>query len=608
MKISSVKVVISNTEHCCFAKAISHEIAESAKQRKTGIAMRSVDYLQTKMRTQHAVIAIDTENEEVAGFCYIESWQDKSYVSNSGLIVFPKYRSLGLAKALKEKAFELARLYYPNARIFGLTTNPVVMKINCELGYQPTSFAKLTHDMTFWQGCQSCVNFSILQSKNYQNCLCTGMLYEPNNHKPKEQKMKVIVAFSGGLDTSFCVKYLQQEKNLEVHTVTVNTGGFSKFDLAEIEKRAYQLGATTHQNIDATNDFYNHCVKYLIFGNVLKNNCYPLSVSAERAFQSMVIANKANELGINKIAHGCTGAGNDQVRFDLMFHILCSNVEIITPIRDLSLTRAQTQAYLIKHGIECSDKTKKYSINKGLWGTSIGGVETLSSHLALPEEAWSSQMTKSLSDEEKVKITFLKGEPIALNDELSNPIQLIKKLNELASCYAIGRDIHVGDTIINIKGRVGFEAPAPMVLIKAHHCLEKHVLTKAQLKLKDQLACTYGEMVHEGQFMDPALRDIENFLSSTQLHVSGNVFIKLKPWYFTITGIESDYDLMQQQGAQYGEGNTSFSGQDVRGFSKILSNQLAAYHQKLKNKQSNQTTKLVTSSTDKKAHNALLVN
>ncbi len=584
MKLSNIEIVIANSTHCRFAEAISRQIEESAKQRKTGIAKRSVSYLQGKLSTQHAVIAIDQLLNTVAGFCYIESWQDKRYVSNSGLIVFPAYRNLGLSKMIKNKAFELARTYYPEAKIFGLTTNPQVMHINYELGYEPVAFTGLTTDKTFWQGCKSCVNFPILQSKEYQNCLCTAMLYDPvrkqaQREQQKEQKMKVIVAFSGGLDTSFCVKYLQHEHGLEVHTVTVNTGGFSTIELTEIEKKAYQLGAKTHQCIDATKDFYQQCVKFLIFANALKNNCYPLSVSAERTFQAMTIAKAANSMGISKIAHGCTGAGNDQVRFDLMFHILCPHIEIITPIRDLKLSRSKTQEYLIKHGIACSQSTKNYSINKGLWGTSVGGVETLTSHLYLTDEAWPTGLSKSANEAEMLKITFINGEPIALNDELSNSIQVIQKLNSIASQYGIGRDIHIGDTIINIKGRVGFEAAAPLILIKAHHLLEKHVLTKAQLKIKTLLTDTYAEMVHEGQFLDPAVRDIEALLLSSQAKVTGDVFVLLKPYHFVLLGVQSEHDLMQAQSAKYGEENTSFSGNDVKGFTKVMSNQLATYYQ-----------------------------
>ncbi|WP_119344495.1 argininosuccinate synthase [Facilibium subflavum] len=571
-----MKIQIANASHCRFAKAISQQIADSAKQRKTGIALRSIAYIKAKMCSFHAIVAIDTALDQPAGFCYIEAWQDKDFVSTSGLIVFENYRGFGIASKIKAKALTLARKYYPNAKVFGLTTSQQVMDINNKLGYQPVAYEKLTKDLTFWQGCQSCVNFEILKRKNYQNCLCTGMLYNLNQFKSKEQKMKIILAFSGGLDTSFCVKYLIDE-GFDVYTITVNTGGFDQTQLLEIEKKAYQLGATVHHNIEATKRFYTHCVKYLLFGNVLKNNCYPLSVSAERAFQAYLIAEYANKKGIDHIAHGCTSAGNDQVRFDMMFDILCPNAKIITPIKDQKITRAQAQNYLKTHGIDCSDKTKDYSINQGLWGTSVGGVQTLTSSQGLPEEAWPVSMSKDKDALQEIKISFVKGEPIALNDEAMNPVGVIQKLQSIAQSFGIGRDIHVGDTIINAKGRVGFEAAAPMILIKAHHVLEKHVLTKTQLKIKEMLANTYGELIHEGQFLEPGLRDIEALLSASQSHVSGDVFVSLRPWHFYVTGCQSKYDLMAMQSIQYGEHNETLTLDDIKGFTKVAALQLKTY-------------------------------
>ncbi len=577
--LNHIDIVIAHSKHNYLAKGISKQIAKSAKDRGTGIALRSTEYIQSKINTSHAIIAFDKLNNTIAGFCYIESWQAKNFVSNSGLIIFPNYRGIGLARKVKKKALELASTHYPNAKFFGLTTSPQVMKINCDLGYRPVTYQELTQDQIFWQGCQSCVNFSILQAKNHKNCLCTAMLYDPKWFK-KEEKVKLILAFSGGLDTSYCAKYLV-EAGYEVYSVTVNTGGFDQNELKEIEKRSLSLGVTQHINIEATKDFYQNCVKYLLFGNVLKNNCYPLSVSAERAFQARVIANYANEHHIQHIAHGCTGAGNDQVRFDLMFHVLCPDVKIITPIRDQKLSRKETADYLKSHGIDCPQKTQNYSVNKGLWGTSVGGVETLSSNKFIPEKAWPTQMTKGTDDEIVIKVSFYQGEPVALNDEASSPICVINKLQAMAGKYGIGRDIHVGDTVINIKGRVGFEAAAPMILIKAHHALEKHVLTKSQLKTKELVAANYGEMTHEGQFLDPALRDIEALLCSSQKHVTGDVFVMLKPWHFYIVGCQSRYDLMADQGAVYGEENNRFSADDVKGFSKILSNQLQNYQTKV---------------------------
>ena len=388
---------------------------------------------------------------------------------------------------------------------------------------------------------------------------------------------KVVLAFSGGLDTSYCVKYLSEVKNLDVHAILVNTGGFDDPELKEIERRAQDLGVSSFKAIDVQEKFYHECVKYLIFGNILKNNTYPLSVSAERVFQAMAIALEAKKMGADYIAHGSTGAGNDQVRFDLIFQTICPKAEIITPIRDQQLSREEEIAFLKGHGVEMNWEKAQYSINQGLWGTSVGGVETLTSDQYLNEEAFPSQLENN--QPEQVKITFEKGEPIALNGKALTPVELIKHLNALASKYAIGRDIHVGDTIIGIKGRVGFEAAAPLILIKAHHTLEKHVLTKWQLQLKEQLSSWYGNLVHEGQFLEPALRDIEHFLESSQINVSGDVTVQLNPYHFHIIGIHSEHDLMSSKFGAYGEMNKGWTGEDVKGFSKIFGNQSQIYYQ-----------------------------
>ena len=388
---------------------------------------------------------------------------------------------------------------------------------------------------------------------------------------------KVVLAFSGGLDTSYCVKYLSEVKNLDVHAILVNTGGFDDPELKEIERRAQDLGVSSFKAIDVQEKFYHECVKYLIFGNILKNNTYPLSVSAERVFQAMAIALEAKKMGADYIAHGSTGAGNDQVRFDLIFQTICPKAEIITPIRDQQLSREEEIAFLKGHGVEMNWEKAQYSINQGLWGTSVGGVETLTSDQYLNEEAFPSQLENN--QPEQVKITFEKGEPIALNGKTLTPVELIKHLNALASKYAIGRDIHVGDTIIGIKGRVGFEAAAPLILIKAHHTLEKHVLTKWQLQLKEQLSSWYGNLVHEGQFLEPALRDIEHFLESSQINVSGDVTVQLNPYHFHIIGIHSEHDLMSSKFGAYGEMNKGWTGEDVKGFSKIFGNQSQIYYQ-----------------------------
>lgn len=388
---------------------------------------------------------------------------------------------------------------------------------------------------------------------------------------------KVVLGFSGGLDTTYCVKYLSEEKGYEVHSIIVNTGGFSEEELTQIEAHAYKLGVKTHTTINAVKGYYDRIIKYLVFGNVLKNNTYPLSVSAERLSQALHIAEHAKKLNADAVAHGSTGAGNDQVRFDMIFHIMIPGVEIITPIRDLKLSREEEIAYLKSKGIEMNFEKAMYSINKGLWGTSVGGKETLSSKGMLPEEAWPTQVTKS--DSEEVKLGFIKGELVAVNDNhFSHPSEAIQYLQTIAGGFGIGRDIHVGDTIIGIKGRVGFEAAAPMVILKAHHALEKHVLTKWQLQWKDQLAQFYGNWLHEGQILDPVMRDIEAFLENSQQQVTGEVFVQLLPYRFQVIGIESKYDLMSSKFGKYGEMNTGFTGDDVRGFSKIFGNQTSIWN------------------------------
>ncbi|MFW5761568.1 MAG: argininosuccinate synthase [Cyclobacteriaceae bacterium] len=390
-------------------------------------------------------------------------------------------------------------------------------------------------------------------------------------------KKKVVLAFSGGLDTSYCAIFLAKEMNMEVHAVLVNTGGFSREALADTESRVKKLNLQHFTVIDKTENFYQKCVRYLIYGNVLKNNTYPLSVSAERIFQAMAIVNHAQKIGAQAIAHGSTGAGNDQVRFDLLFQVMAPDIEIITPIRDHKLTRQQETEYLAANGFDWEWKKAKYSINQGLWGTSVGGAETLTSHQSLPEDAYPHQLEKS--NEEKIVVEFEKGEPVAFNGKkYPSQVRLIEDLNELASQYAIGRDIHIGDTIIGIKGRVGFEAAAPLLLIKAHHLLEKHVLTKWQQYWKEQLGNWYGMLLHEGQYLEPVMRNIEKFLTDTQQNVSGKVFIKLAPYRFELQGIESPYDLMQVKFGSYGEQNLAWSGEDVKGFTKILSNQLKIFY------------------------------
>ena len=388
---------------------------------------------------------------------------------------------------------------------------------------------------------------------------------------------KIVLGFSGGLDTSFCVKYLSEDKGFEVHSIIVNTGGFSDEELKQVEAHAYKLGVKSHTNINAVTGYYDRIIKYLIFGNVLKNNTYPLSVSAERLSQALHIAEHVKKLNADAVAHGSTGAGNDQVRFDMIFHIMIPGVEIITPIRDLKLSREQEIEYLKNKGVDMNFAKAMYSINKGLWGTSVGGKETLSSKGMLPEEAWPTQVTKTGSQE--VRLTFTKGELTKVDGKaFGHPSEAIQYLQTIAGPYGVGRDIHVGDTIIGIKGRVGFEAAAPMIILKGHHALEKHVLTKWQLQWKDTLAQFYGNWLHEGQILDPVMRNIEAYLENSQENVNGDVFVTLQPYRFQVTGIESKYDLMSSKFGKYGEMNTGFTGEDVRGFSKIFGNQTSIFY------------------------------
>jgi argininosuccinate synthase len=387
---------------------------------------------------------------------------------------------------------------------------------------------------------------------------------------------KIVLGFSGGLDTSYCVKYLRDELGYEVHSILVNTGGFSEDELKAIEQHAFTLGVASHKTLNAIRPYYDRILRYLIYGNVLKNNTYPLSVSAERLIQALGIADHVNALNADAVAHGSTGAGNDQVRFDMIFHIQIPGVPILTPIRDLQLSREAEIEYLKSKGVQMNFAKAAYSINKGLWGTSVGGRETLSSNGMLPEEAWPTPVTRSGT--ETLRLQFEKGELICVNDHrFEHPSEAIQYLQTIAGPYGVGRDIHVGDTIIGIKGRVGFEAAAPMIILKAHHALEKHVLTKWQLQWKDQLALFYGNWLHEGQILDPVMRDIEAFLSNTQQHVTGSVFIQLNPYRFQVTGIESEYDLMNSRFGKYGEMNAGFTGNDVRGFSRIAGQQTIIY-------------------------------
>ncbi|NBH93081.1 argininosuccinate synthase [Muribaculaceae bacterium Isolate-083 (Janvier)] len=392
-----------------------------------------------------------------------------------------------------------------------------------------------------------------------------------------EKKKKVVLAFSGGLDTSFAAKYLSEDLGYEVHTAIANTGGFSDEELKTIEEKALRLGAASHASLDVTGDYYDKSIRYMIAGNVLRNGTYPISVSSERIFQAIAIIEYAKKIGADAVAHGSTGAGNDQVRFDLTFQILAPEIEIITPTRDMTLTREYEIDYLKKHGIEADFKKMEYSINKGLWGTSIGGKETLHSEQTLPESAYPSQITEK--GEEQMTITFEKGEISAVNGKTyADKIDAIREVERLGARYGIGRDMHIGDTIIGIKGRVGFEAAGPILIIAAHKMLEKHTLTKWQQYWKDQIGTWYGMFLHESQYLEPVMRDMEAFLENSQRNVSGTVEIILRPYSYTLVGVDSPFDLMKTDFGEYGEVNKAWSADDVKGFTKILGNQMKIYH------------------------------
>ena len=394
-------------------------------------------------------------------------------------------------------------------------------------------------------------------------------------------KEKLVLAYSGGLDTSYSLKKLSQE-NYEVHAVSVNTGGFSKQEIDTIEKKAYEIGAHTYKNINALKSYYNKIVRYLIYGNVLKNNTYPLSVSAERIIQAIEILEYAKKNDAKYIAHGSTGAGNDQVRFDMIFQVLAPEIKIITLIRDQELSREEEIEYLKNNGVDIPWEKAKYSINQGLWGTSVGGAETLTSKEPLPDSAFPSVLKKNNSEE--LELEFKLGELYAVNQKKGDPVQLIQEIHNIAKDFAIGRDVHVGDTIIGIKGRVGFEAAAPIIIIKAHHLLEKHTQSKWQQFQKDQLANFYGMQLHEGHYLDPVMRDIENYMKSSQSNVNGKVFIKLHPYRFELLGIDSPNDLMQAKFGSYGEMNKGWSSEEAKGFIKIFSNASRIYQNTNKNK------------------------
>ncbi|MBQ1987093.1 MAG: argininosuccinate synthase [Muribaculaceae bacterium] len=391
------------------------------------------------------------------------------------------------------------------------------------------------------------------------------------------EKKKVVLAFSGGLDTSYCVKYLSEECGYEVYTAIANTGGFNEQELKSIEERALALGAKEHATLDVTQEYYEKSIKYMVFGNVLRNGTYPISVSSERVFQALAIINYAKSIGAKYVAHGSTSAGNDQIRFDLTFQILAPEIEIITPTRDKNLTREYEINYLKEHGYEADFTKLEYSINKGLWGTSIGGKETLKSNLTLPEEAYPTQMTAT--ENTQITLDFEKGEIAGVNGlKFDDKVSAIQYLEEVVAPYAIGRDMHIGDTIIGIKGRVGFEAGAPLLIIAAHKMLEKHTLTKWQQYWKDQIGTWYGMFLHESQYLEPVMRDMEAFLESSQDNVTGRVIVDLKPYHYVLVGVETPFDLMKSDFGEYGELSKGWTADDIKGFTRIMGNQMKIFH------------------------------
>ncbi len=384
-------------------------------------------------------------------------------------------------------------------------------------------------------------------------------------------KKKVVLAYSGGLDTSYCGVYLTKNLGYEVYAVLANTGGFSQQEVSQVEKRAYEIGCTKFVNLDVAQEYYHKTIRYMIYGNMLKNGTYPISVSSERIVQAIAVARYAKELGVDYLCHGSTGAGNDQIRFDSIFGIVAPEIEVIALIREQMLSREQEIDFLKQHGIDMDFHKAEYSINKGLWGTSVGGKETLTSRLTLPEDAYPTKCTKTESESSDMTITFEKGEIVAVNGKVLSGVEAILEIQQLAGQYAIGRGMHIGDTIVGIKGRVGFEAAAPIVIIKAHHTLEKHNLSKWQLFWKEQLSNFYCNNLHEGLYYDPVMRDIEAMLLSSQQYVSGDVFVRLMPYRFEVVGIESKHDLMSDAFGSYGEMNRAYTGEDAKGFGTIFS-------------------------------------
>ena len=390
------------------------------------------------------------------------------------------------------------------------------------------------------------------------------------------EKKKVVVAFSGGLDTSYTVMKLAND-GYEVYAACANTGGFSPEQLKTNEENAYRLGAVKYVTLDVTREYYDKSLRYMIYGNVLRNNCYPISVSSERIFQAIAIARYANEIGAHAIAHGSTGAGNDQIRFDMTFLVLAPGVEIITLTRDGNLSRQEEIDYLNEHGFFADFTKLKYSYNVGIGGTSICGGEILDSTQGLPESAYLKHPTKQ--EPEVLRLGFDKGELCSVNGvHYDDKIAAIQEVEKIGAAYAIGRDCHVGDTIIGIKGRVGFEAAAPMLIIGAHRFLEKYTLSKWQQYWKDQVSNWYGMFLHESQYLEPVMPDIEAMLTSSQRNVTGEVTLELRPYSFQTLGVDSPNDLVKNKLGEYGETAKAWASDDAKGFIKVTSTALRAYY------------------------------
>ena len=393
------------------------------------------------------------------------------------------------------------------------------------------------------------------------------------------EPMSIVVAFSGGLDTSFCVPYLKEQHKVPIYTVTVNTGGLSEEECVQIEKRAIEIGSAGHYLVDARADLFDRSIQFLIKGNVLRGDVYPLCVGPDRVVQAKALVDMARELGSSTVAHGSTGAGNDQIRFDVALSVLGDDLTILTPIRDLGLTREYTTNWLTERGFAVSAATKTYSINTGLWGTTVGGKETLTTKLPLPDNAWPQDSPKNAPDQGlNLTLTFDKGVPTALDGKSMSPVELIEELNRVGYIHGIGRAIHVGDTILGIKGRVGFQSPAAAILIPAHRELEKTVLSRWQQYHKAQLGDFYGMLLHEAQYFDPIIRDIEAFLDSSQEVVSGTVTLELYKGSVNIQGTSSPFSLFDTGVATYGESNQLWDGRDARGFARILGLQSLLTH------------------------------